>query len=134
MICDSNGRQAKENKNSPSSLLADKRLIYPITALNQARFITDELENITNQYTRAHFSYYTMIIETLEKSKKLKATAFYWKGLCYNRLFEYDKAVSSFKRAIKYKSKAKDLRSRLDKVFTHKIFGYAIFFLILLDP
>lgn len=30
------------------------------------------------------------------------------------------------------KSKAKDLRSRLDKIFTHKIFGYAIFFLILL--
>lgn len=30
------------------------------------------------------------------------------------------------------KSKAKDLRSRLDKVFTHKIFGYGIFFLILL--
>ena len=30
------------------------------------------------------------------------------------------------------KSKAKDLRSKLDKIFTHKIFGYAIFFLILL--
>ncbi|KOY52066.1 ferrous iron transport protein B [Polaribacter dokdonensis] len=30
------------------------------------------------------------------------------------------------------KSKAKDLRSRLDKIFTHKIFGYAIFFVILL--
>ncbi|WP_435413832.1 ferrous iron transport protein B [Polaribacter aestuariivivens] len=30
------------------------------------------------------------------------------------------------------KSKATDVRSRLDKVFTHKIFGYGIFFLILL--
>ncbi len=29
-------------------------------------------------------------------------------------------------------SKASDLRSKLDKVFTHKIFGYVIFFLILL--
>ena len=30
------------------------------------------------------------------------------------------------------KSKATDVRAKLDKVFTHKIFGYAIFFLILL--
>jgi len=30
------------------------------------------------------------------------------------------------------KTKAKDLRGRLDKVFTHKIFGYLFFFLILL--
>ncbi|WP_298763134.1 ferrous iron transport protein B [uncultured Polaribacter sp.] len=30
------------------------------------------------------------------------------------------------------KSKATDLRSKLDKIFTHKIFGYVIFFLILL--
>lgn len=30
------------------------------------------------------------------------------------------------------KSKAKDLRSKLDAVFTHKIFGYLIFFIILL--
>jgi len=30
------------------------------------------------------------------------------------------------------KSKAKNLRSKLDKIFTHKIFGYTIFFLILL--
>lgn len=30
------------------------------------------------------------------------------------------------------KSKATDIRSKLDKIFTHKIFGYVIFFLILL--
>lgn len=30
------------------------------------------------------------------------------------------------------KSKATDVRSKLDKIFTHKIFGYVIFFLILL--
>ncbi|PQJ75125.1 ferrous iron transport protein B [Polaribacter gangjinensis] len=30
------------------------------------------------------------------------------------------------------KSKASDVRSKLDKIFTHKIFGYIIFFLILL--
>ncbi|PQJ80710.1 ferrous iron transport protein B [Polaribacter porphyrae] len=30
------------------------------------------------------------------------------------------------------KSKATDLRSKLDKIFTHKIFGYVLFFLILL--
>lgn len=29
-------------------------------------------------------------------------------------------------------AKAKDLRSKLDKIFTHKIFGYVLFFLILL--
>ena len=30
------------------------------------------------------------------------------------------------------KSKATDLRSKLDKVFTHKIFGYLFFFFLLL--
>lgn len=48
-------------------------------------------------------------------------------------IYRYQKINSALKEAYKIdKSKATDIRSKLDNVFTHKIFGYLIFFAILL--
>ncbi|WBX71140.1 ferrous iron transport protein B [Tenacibaculum retecalamus] len=48
-------------------------------------------------------------------------------------IYRYQKINSILKKAYKVDaSKATDLRSKLDKVFTHKIFGYVIFFGLLL--
>ncbi|MBA6156832.1 ferrous iron transport protein B [Tenacibaculum sp. S7007] len=48
-------------------------------------------------------------------------------------IYRYQKINSILKKTYKLdKSKATDLRSKLDKVFTHKIFGYIIFFGLLL--
>jgi len=52
-------------------VLKDTRYSYPITALNQARYIQDELESLSNQYIRVNYSYYESISKTLEKSKEL---------------------------------------------------------------
>ena len=48
-------------------------------------------------------------------------------------IYRYQKINSILKKTYKVdKTKATDLRSKLDKVFTHKIFGYIIFFGLLL--
>ncbi len=48
-------------------------------------------------------------------------------------IYRYQKINSILKKTYKVdKTKATDLRSKLDKVFTHKIFGYVIFFGLLL--
>ena len=48
-------------------------------------------------------------------------------------IYRYQKINSILKKTYKVDaSKATDLRSKLDNVFTHKIFGYVIFFGLLL--
>ena len=48
-------------------------------------------------------------------------------------IYRYQKINSILKKTYKVdKTKATDLRSKLDKIFTHKIFGYIIFFGLLL--
>ena len=48
-------------------------------------------------------------------------------------IFRYQEINKILKKTyIVDKNKATDLRSKLDKIFTHKIFGYVLFFLILL--
>lgn len=58
--------------NVQGDVLKDKRYNYPITALNQARYIQDELKSLSNQYIRVNYSYFESISKTLEKSKELK--------------------------------------------------------------
>tara|TARA_R110002072_G_scaffold276051_1_gene437401 strand:- start:139478 stop:141076 length:1599 start_codon:yes stop_codon:yes gene_type:complete len=55
---------------------------------------------------------YQTALKTLNKkmtSRKKLATREYLKGVIYNKLQSYDKSIPHFKRAIKLKSKAKDL-------------------------
>jgi tetratricopeptide (TPR) repeat protein len=63
---------------------------------------------------------YEKVISTLSKLKKrvrsrttrgkdLQGLIYYWSGMAYTRLTEYDKAEVSFKKAIKLKYKSKDL-------------------------
>jgi len=52
-------------------LLIASQFNYPITALNQARYIQDELNSLSNQYIRVNYSYYEEISKTLTKSKEL---------------------------------------------------------------
>lgn len=53
------------------NLLTANQFNYPITGLNQARYIQDELNSLSNQYIRVNYSYYEAISKTLTKSKEL---------------------------------------------------------------
>lgn len=52
-------------------ILLESKFSYPITALNQARYIQDELNSLSNQYIRVNHAYYEAISKTLTKSKEL---------------------------------------------------------------
>ena len=49
----------------------DKRLGYPFYAINQAQFIRQELESLTNEYISSYKDYHKAIKSVLEKSKTL---------------------------------------------------------------
>lgn len=51
--------------------LNDKRLSYPFYAINQAQFIRQELESLTNEYISSYKDYHKAIKKVLEKSKPL---------------------------------------------------------------
>ncbi|MDX6745689.1 ferrous iron transport protein B [Polaribacter sp. PL03] len=77
--------------------------------------------------------------ETVSKEEKEKLLAFKQdvsklkKYQHKETIYRYQEINKILKKTyIVDKSKATDVRAKLDKVFTHKIFGYAIFFLILL--
>jgi ferrous iron transport protein B len=77
--------------------------------------------------------------ETVSKEEKEKLLAFK-KDISKLKKYQHKETIYRYQEINKIlkktyiidKSKATDVRARLDKVFTHKIFGYAIFFLILL--
>jgi hypothetical protein len=51
--------------------LSDERLTYPFYAINQAQFIKQELEALTNEYISSYKNYHKAIQIVLEKSKAL---------------------------------------------------------------
>jgi hypothetical protein len=76
---------------------------------------------ITTVFKNFENGKYTKVINTLKKLQKrvqLKSTRgkdlqgliYYWSGISYNRLTEYDKAEISLRKAIKLKYKSKDLQ------------------------
>lgn len=77
--------------------------------------------------------------ETVSKEEKEKLLAFK-KDISKLKKYQHKETIYRYQEINKIlkktyivdKSKATDVRAKLDKVFTHKIFGYAIFFLILL--
>jgi ferrous iron transport protein B len=77
--------------------------------------------------------------DTVSKEEKEKLLAFK-KDISKLKKYQHKETIYRYQEINKIlkktyiidKSKATDVRARLDKVFTHKIFGYAIFFLILL--
>lgn len=77
--------------------------------------------------------------ETITKEEKEKLLAFK-QDISKLKKYQHKETIYRYQEINKIlkktylvdKTKAKDLRSRLDKVFTHKIFGYVIFSLILL--
>lgn len=77
--------------------------------------------------------------ESLTKEEKSKLLAFKQDALKLKKyqhketIYRYQEINKILKNTyIVDKSKATDVRSKLDKIFTHKIFGYVIFFFILL--
>jgi ferrous iron transport protein B len=76
---------------------------------------------------------------TVSKEEKEKLLAFK-KDISKLKKYQHKETIYRYQEINKIlkktyiidKSKATDVRARLDKVFTHKIFGYVIFFLILL--
>ena len=69
----------KEYQITPTNLdytkaLSDERLIYPFYAINQAQFIKQELEALTNEYMSSYRNYHKAIKIVLEKSKALSKT------------------------------------------------------------
>ena len=102
----------------------------------------DNLKKISSNYTL--YELWLMVTQnnypdTITKEEKEKLQAFK-QDLPKLKKYQHKETIYRYQEINKIlkktylvdKSKAKDLRSRLDKVFTHKIFGYAIFFLILL--
>lgn len=77
--------------------------------------------------------------DTVTKEEKDKLLAFK-KDILKLKKYQHKETIYRYQEINKIlkktyivdKSKATDVRSKLDKVFTHKIFGYAIFFFILL--
>ena len=77
--------------------------------------------------------------DTVSKEEKEKLLAFK-KDISKLKKYQHKETIYRYQEINKIlkktyiidKSKATDVRAKLDKVFTHKIFGYAIFFLILL--
>ncbi len=51
--------------------LNDERLAYPFYAINQAQFINQELESLTNEYVSSYRSYHKAISQVLNNSKSL---------------------------------------------------------------
>lgn len=65
-----------KHKNPKGSLdyqkaLNEPRLDYPLYAINQAQFIQQELESISNEYISTYRLYHKRLMEILEKSKAL---------------------------------------------------------------
>ncbi|WP_438973555.1 ferrous iron transport protein B, partial [Polaribacter sp.] len=102
----------------------------------------ENLKKISSNYTL--YELWLMVTqnnypETITKEEKEKLLAFK-KDVPKLKKYQHKETIYRYQEINKIlkktyivdKSKAKDLRSKLDKVFTHKIFGYAIFFLILL--
>jgi ferrous iron transport protein B len=102
----------------------------------------ENLKKISSNYTL--YELWLMVTQnnypdTITKEEKEKLQAFK-QDLPKLKKYQHKETIYRYQEINKIlkktylvdKSKAKDLRSRLDKVFTHKIFGYAIFFLILL--
>lgn len=55
--------------------LNEPRLNYPLYAANQAQFIQQELESISNEYISTYKLYHTRLMEILDKSKTLSKDA-----------------------------------------------------------
>ena len=102
----------------------------------------ENLKKISSNYTL--YELWLMVTQnnypdTITKEEKEKLLAFK-KDVPKLKNYQHKETIYRYQEINKIlkktyivdKSKAKDLRSKLDKVFTHKIFGYAIFFLILL--
>ncbi len=102
----------------------------------------ENLKKISSNYTL--YELWLMVTQnnypdTITKEEKEKLLAFK-KDVPKLKKYQHKETIYRYQEINKIlkktyivdKSKAKDLRSKLDKVFTHKIFGYAIFFLILL--
>jgi prefoldin subunit 5 len=65
------GEYGSGNNVDYTRALEDKRLVYPIYAINQAQFIKQELTALTNEYISSYRSYHKALRLVLEKSKSL---------------------------------------------------------------
>ena len=61
----------KNGRINLQAALNDKRLDFPFYAVNQAQFIQQELESITNEYTATYQHYHRDILKVLQNSKGL---------------------------------------------------------------
>ena len=102
----------QEIKNRFPEISLYKVWLY-ITQLDQYHDLDEQQTALINEY----------------KKDKIKVKKYQHK----ETIFRYQQINEILKRTYKVdKSKAKDLRNRLDKVLTHKIFGYVIFAMILM--
>jgi hypothetical protein len=90
-----------------TAALADSRLAYPFYAINQAQFIRQELETLTNEYVSSYRNYHKSIKNVLEKSKGLSKDV----SKIDKKLVELDtkltRLVSTFEKNVKIESVVK---------------------------
>lgn len=64
---------------------------------------------IYSLYKKGDYTEAIKQLQKIEKKRDYQATAHYMKGLCFNKLQEFDKSENEFKRAIHFGAKAKDV-------------------------
>jgi tetratricopeptide (TPR) repeat protein len=73
------------------------------------RSTNTQLVSILKLYKKGNYQDAIKKLSYLEKNKSQRATAQYWKGLCYSKLQEYELANKYFGKALKFKNPPKDL-------------------------
>lgn len=83
------------------SALNDSRLDYPLYAINQALFIQQELEQITNEYISTYQIYHSRLMDILSRSKELSRDPEKVNIKRQNLDTKLDRLVSTFKKNVK---------------------------------
>ncbi|MCP4913172.1 MAG: tetratricopeptide repeat protein [Oligoflexia bacterium] len=83
--------------------------ILILFTLTTTSIYADALSDAFKNYSIGEYRTALKILETKRIAKKDRAAKEYLKGIINNKLQQFDKAIPHFQRAIKYKSKAKDL-------------------------
>ncbi len=102
---------------------ADFKEILPVKSTYNLWLYTTQIENLES-FTEHQKAFITSLKEDKAKLKKYQHKETVLRYQIINEILK-----KSYKRDV---SKAKDLRSKFDKVLTHRVFGYIIFTAILL--
>lgn len=83
--------------------------ILILFTLTTTSIYADALSDAFKNYSTGEYRTALKILETKRIAKKDRAAKEYLKGVINNKLQQFDKAIPHFQKAIRYKSKAKDL-------------------------